>query len=229
MRICVKKRNKNRRRSLLMFLLITVLTSTIIFVIYETRIRPVIKQVASAQAQSVTVSAISDEVNRIIASERIQYGDLAKLQMDQNSRISAVTADIVEINRLKAAFARGIQEKMRAIDKMTMHIPLGTLLSNGMLTGYGPRIPIRLTSIGRAEVDIEDSFLEAGINQTRHEIHLSVTAKMSVLMPGGSSLAEVHTTIPIAQSVIVGEVPESFTSVTGVNGEPQDNVLNMLE
>jgi len=229
MRICIKKRYKKRRIGLLMFLLITLLTCTIFFVIFETRIRPVIKQVASAQAQSVAASAINDEVNRIIASERIQYGDLAKLQMDQNSRISAVTADIVEINRLKAAFALGIQEKMRSIDKMTMHIPLGTLLSNGMFTGYGPRIPIRLTSIGRADVDIEDSFLEAGINQTRHEIHLSVTAKMSVLMPGGSSATEVHTTIPIAQSVIVGEVPGSFTSVSGVNGEPQDNVLNMLD
>ncbi len=229
MQICRKKRYGRRRLKLFAFLLFVLLTFLTFFFVFETRIRPVINQVASAQAQSVAASAINDTVNRIIESERIQYGDLAKLQMDQNSRISAVTADIVEINRLKAAFALGVQEKMRSIDKMTMRIPLGTLLSNGMFTGYGPRIPIRLTSVGRAVVDIEDSFLEAGINQTRHEIHLSITAKISVLMPGGSSVSEVHTTIPIAQSVIVGAVPESFTAVTGVSGTPQDNVLNLLD
>lgn len=229
MRIHRKKPIRWRRLNFFAFLLFVLIAFVTFFFVYKTRIRPVINQVASAQAQSVAASAINDAVNRIIESERIQYGDLANLQMDQNRRVSAVTADIVEINRLKAAFALGVQEKMRSIDKMTMRIPLGTLLSNGMFTGYGPRIPIRLTSVGRAVVDIEDSFLDAGINQTRHEIHLSVTAKMSVLMPGGSSVAEVHTTIPIAQSVIVGEVPDSFTAVTGVNGEPQDNVLNLLD
>ncbi len=223
-----RKKRYGRRRRFFLFLLFVLFTFATFVVVFETRIRPVISQVAMAQAQSVAVSAINDEVNRIIASESIQYGDLANLQMDQHSRISAVTADIVEINRLKSEFARCIQEKMRTIDKMTIRIPLGTLVSNGILTGYGPRIPIRLTSIGRAIVDIEDSFLEAGINQTRHEIHLSVTAKMSVLMPGGSTVAEIQTAIPIAQSVIVGEVPDSVTNVSGVNGEPQDNVLNML-
>lgn len=223
-----RKRWGRKRRRFFVFLLFVLCTFVTFTIIFETRIRPVISQVAMAQAQSVAVSAINEEVNRIIASERLQYGDLAILQMDQNSRISAVTADIVEINRLKSEFARCIQAKMRTIDKMIIRIPLGTLISNGILTGYGPRVPVRLTSIGRAVVDIEDSFLEAGINQTRHEIHLSVTAKMSVLMPGGSTVAEIQTEIPIAQSVIVGEVPDSVTNVSGVNGEPQDNVLNML-
>lgn len=223
-----RKRWGRKRRRFFVFLLFVLCIFLTFTIIFETRIRPVISQVAMAQAQSVAVSAINEEVNRIIASERLQYGDLAILQMDQNSRISAVTADIVEINRLKSEFARCIQAKMRTIDKMIIRIPLGTLISNGILTGYGPRVPVRLTSIGRAVVDIEDSFLEAGINQTRHEIHLSITAKMSVLMPGGSTVAEIQTEIPIAQSVIVGEVPDSVTNVSGVNGEPQDNVLNML-
>jgi len=226
LRQCRKKRYKKRKFIPFLLFLITCLA---IIIVFETRIRPVISQVAVAQAQSVAVSAINEEVNRIIASESIQYGDLANLQMDRNNRISAVTTDIVEINRLKSAFSRSIQDRMWSIDRMTIRIPLGTLLSNSIFTGYGPKIPVRLTSVGRATVEIEDSFLEAGINQTRHEIHLSVTAKMSVLMPGGSAVAEINTAIPIAQSVIVGEVPESVTNVSGVTSEPQDTVLNMLD
>ncbi len=185
-------------------------------------------QVAVARAQSVAVSTINDEVNRIIVSESVKYGDLAILQKDAEERITAVLANVEKISRLKAEIAVGVQEEMERIDEMVMNIPLGTLLSDGLFTGYGPRVPIKLSSVGRAVVDIADSFHEAGINQTRHEIHLTVTAKISVLIPGGAKEAEIHTTIPVAQAVIVGEVPQSFTHVTGVNGTPQDNVLNML-
>ena len=222
-------RKKYRRRRLLSFLLSLFFICILTVIVFETRVRPVINQVAIAQAQSVAVSVINNEVNQIIASERVQYGDLANLQMDRDNRISAVTTDIVEINRLKSTFSDHIQDQMRSIDRMVIRIPLGTLLSKSIFTGYGPKIPIRFTSVGRAVVEIEDSFVEAGINQTRHEIHLTVTAKMSVLMPGGSTVAEINMAIPIAQTVIVGEVPDSVTNVSGVTSEPPDTVLNMLD
>ncbi len=228
MRIYRKNRYRKRRLGIFLLLLFMLFTSIAVFVLYETRIRPIISQVAAARAQSVAVSTINDEVNRIIVSESVDYGDLAILQKDAHSRISAVTANVEEISRLKAEIAVHVQEKMRRIDEMVLKIPLGTLLSDGFLSGYGPRIPIKLTSVGRAVVDMQDSFHEAGINQTRHEIHLTVTAKISVLIPGGAKETEIHTTIPVAQAVIVGEVPQSFTNVTGVSGAPQDNVLNML-
>lgn len=224
-----KKRCRPGRRGPVFFLLFVLFTCAVLIAVFETRVRPVISQAAMAQAQSVASSAINEEVNRIITSESIQYGDLVNLQMDQNNRIAALTADIVEINRLKSEFASAIQEKMRSIDKMTLRIPLGTLVSDGLLTGYGPRVPVRLTSIGRAVIDVEDSFLEAGINQTRHEIRLSVTAKVSVIMPGGSQVAEVHTAVLIAQSVIVGDVPGSVTSVYGVTEEPQNVALDVID
>lgn len=223
-----KKRYKRRKRAAFMLTVFILAISLSVFVLYEARIRPIIVRVGSARAQSVATSTINDEINRIIVTEGVNYSNLTILERDAQNRISAVCANAAEINRLKAAVALGVQEKMRKIDEMVLKIPLGTLLSDGFLTGYGPRVPVRLTSIGRAEVDIEDSFHEAGINQTRHEIHLSVKAKISVLIPGRAGEAEIHTTIPVAQAVIVGEVPQSFTSVTGANGEPQDNVLNML-
>ena len=220
------KRRKQTGVILIAFLCILGIS---VFFLYEMRIRPIIVRVALARAQSVATSTINDEINRIIDFEGVNYAHLTIFERDAQNRISAVCANAAEINRLKASVALGVQEKMRKIDEMVLKIPLGTLLSDGFLTGYGPRIPVRLTSVGRAEVDIEDSFHEAGINQTRHEIHLSVTAKISVLIPGRAGEAEIHTTIPVAQAVIVGEVPQSFTSVTGVNGTPQDNVLNMLD
>ncbi len=224
-----KYRRKNRKRRFLVFLLMIQIVFILFFLLFATKIRPVISQVTSARAQSFAVCVINDEVNRILEFEDIEYDDLSNLQLDLNNRVSAVTTDIVEINKLKAMVARCIQEKMNDVDKMVIRIPLGTLLSLGVFTGYGPKIPIRLTSVGRAFVDIEDSLTDAGINQTRHEIHLCVKANLSILMPGGSLSEEVKTSIPIAQSVIVGTVPDSFTAISGVDGETKDTVLNLID
>ncbi len=223
-----KRRRKPRHNRFALFLSAMLFISILCFIVYEMKIRPVICRVAAAQAQSVAVSVINDEINSVIALEGVEYTNFATLEKDEAGRISAITTDMAGISRLKATFAQYVQGKLREIDKMTLRIPLGTLFSNGFISGYGPRVPIRITSVGRALVDIEDSFETAGINQTRHEIHLLVTARLSVILPGGTETVEIHTKIPIAQSVVVGEVPQSVTSVTGVNGEPQDNVLNLL-
>ncbi len=201
---------------------------TLFFILFETRMRPVMNQVAEARAQSVAVSIINDEVNQTITSESIEYGALVNLQKDEHMRVAAVTANIVEMNRLKAELGANIQKRLRTVEEMQAWIPLGTLISGGLFIGYGPRIKLQLTPVGYADVNIADSFTQAGINQTRHEIHLTVKATVRVLLPITSISTTVTTDIPVAQSVIIGEVPDSFTEVEGVNGEAQDNILNLL-
>lgn len=224
-----RRRRRRRRGTPLCVLLFTMVTCFTFLFIFEIRIRPVFSQVALVRAQSLAVSIINDEVNQIFVSESIEYGALMTIQKDMSGRISAIISQSGEINRLKAEIAQKVQDALQRTNKMITYIPLGTFLSKGLFSGYGPRIPVRLTPIGRANVEIEDSFLDAGINQTRHEIHLTVKAKINVLMAGGSVTADVETELPLAQSVIVGDVPQSFTSVTGVTGTPEDNVLNLIE
>ncbi len=224
-----RKKYPHRKRRIYIYIFTILIFTVSIWILFETRIRPVLRQVASAKAKSVAVSIISDEINRIIIEENIGYSDLANLQMDNDGQVCAVTTNIVEINRLKAIFANHIQAEMDKIDKMSIKIPAGTLVTSGIFSGYGPKIPLRLTTIGRAEVDIKDSFLEAGINQTRHEIYLFVRAKMSVILPGGNIGDEVDTKILIAQSVIVGDVPESVTNVSGLTDDQNDTVLNFID
>lgn len=221
------KYKQNRR--LYTFLFIVFLLACISFIVlFETRIRPVINQVAEAKGKSVAESIINDEVNKLIISKSMSYGDLVHLQKDTSGKISAVTSNIVEMNRLKSELAINIQKRLQAVDEMQASIPLGTLISSGYFIGYGPKVKIQLTPIGYAGVNVEDSFKEAGINQTRHEIHLIVHASVRILLPISSIVADVNTDIPLSQAVIIGDVPENFTSVAGVNGEPQDNILNML-
>lgn len=224
-----RRRRRRRRCTPLCVLLFVLFTFITLLFVFEMRIRPVFSEIALARAQSLAVNVINDEVERMFISESVEYGSLMIIQKDVDGKIAAITSNACTINRLKAEVAKNVQESLEKTNKMITYVPLGTFLSKGLFSGYGPRIPVRLTPMGRAVVEIWDSFMDAGINQTRHEIHLTVKAKINVLMVGGSVGADVEVALPLAQSVIVGNVPESFTNVTGVNGTPQDNVLNMLD
>ncbi len=224
-----RRRRRRRRCTPLCVLLFVLFTCFAFLFIFEMRIRPVFSEIALSRAQSLAVTVICDEVNSIFVSESIDYGSLMMIQKDNAGRITAIISQSGEINRLKAEIAQKVQDALGKTDKMVSRVPLGTFLSKGIFSGYGPRIPVRFTPVGRATVDISDSFQDAGINQTRHEIHLTVKAKINVLMAGGSVAAEIETVLPLAQSVIVGDVPQSYTSVSGASGTPQDNVLNLID
>ena len=74
--------------------------------------------------------------------------------------------------------------------------------------------------------EVENRFESAGINQTRHRILLRVTAKMTVLIAGYAAPASVSTEVCVAETVIVGSVPENYTVIT--DGEVFDKYNDFL-
>ena len=75
---------------------------------------------------------------------------------------------------------------------------------------------------GTVSVDFKTSFESAGINQTRHRIYLEAKTQVKVVIPLTTSTKEVKAQIPICETIIVGEVPESYINV------PAEIVPNML-
>jgi sporulation protein YunB len=102
--------------------------------------------------------------------------------------------------------------KLSEISTRELAIPIGTLTGSPLLAGRGPMIYVRAQSIGSATARFENQFAAAGINQTKHQISLVVDVSMSILLPGISTSAKVSNTFSVAETVIVGLVPESYTS-----------------
>ena len=120
-----------------------------------------------------------------------------------------------------------IEKKISNIDTMSTKIPLGNLLNQSFLSGLGPKIKIKMVPIGYATIDVKNEFTSAGINQTKHEIYLEISCALSVLLPVSSEGTLVKTQIPVAETIIVGNVPGTYTNVEGQE-KPDDAVLNLL-
>jgi hypothetical protein len=80
-----------------------------------------------------------------------------------------------------------------------------------IFTGRGPRLTFVISLSGSASTDIVNEFHTAGINQTRHLMILNVKTKIYIIMQSGNITAETENSIVIAETVIVGKVPEIYS------------------
>ncbi len=220
------KRKNTKMYLYIVFAGILIISITLLSV-FELRVRPIISEVATSRAKSIAVRVISNVVNDTMAKENIKYNDLVSFQKNGEQNITAVTSNVVAINKLKATLTMEIEKKISNIDTMSTKIPLGNLLNQSFLSGLGPKIKIKMVPIGYATIDVKNEFTSAGINQTKHEIYLEISCALSVLLPVSSEGTLVKTQIPVAETIIVGNVPGTYTNVEGQE-KPDDAVLNLL-
>ena len=93
-------------------------------------------------------------------------------------------------------------------------MPLGTLLGSEIFSGRGPLIPITLSPMGLANIQTTSNMRQAGINQVLHEVVLSVEVEVSAILPGYSADASAQSDYLIAQTVIVGNVPDRYSEAS---------------
>ena len=68
-----------------------------------------------------------------------------------------------------------------------------------------------MESVGSSEANFSSKFVSAGINQTKHQIILTVDVYVSILLPGFTTATKVSNSFIVAETVIIGSVPESYT------------------
>lgn len=194
------------------------------------RLRPMICPIAVAEAKSIATMSINTAVNQELSVAEIGYDDLITLEMDAENRVTALKANTLEINKLRASLTVAIQSKVDQIQDSIVEIPLGTVVNNELPSGVGPNIRIQLAPVGFVETDITNSFSAAGINQTRHQVILSVSATIAIVMPAATEYAQVETSIVLGESVLVGKVPQNYTNIgSSEDAEKWDQLINFLD
>lgn len=186
------------------------------FTYFYVRIRPMVTALAQERSAQMITTAINQVIHEAMQSNPVGYEQLMQVQTDESGRVQAIYANTKEINFLKSSLAIEIQGKIESLEEAEVTVPFGALLGSQLFSGMGPMIPVRLIPMGYALVDFESSFSEAGINQTKHQIDITVHASFGMILATGSSNIEVDTSVPVAQTIIVGDVPESYLTLDGL-------------
>ena len=181
------------------------------------RYEPLLSELAVTQVQNVTANLLNDAVEKELAQKKIGYSDLIHMQTAPDGRITALTSDMYEINCLKTEILTLLNEAFSEISEEEFGIPLGSVVLPLICSGRGPRIPVRYCAIRSSDICFENEFSQAGINQTLHRIVLHADISVTVLLPTGKKDISVTTDLVVAQTVIVGEVPQTVITMTGEN------------
>jgi len=175
----------------------------------EIGIRPTIRSVAETQAQWTANEAIHKAILEEIAMD-VRYTDLILPHKDKDDRVVFMQANIMAVNKLASESVLKIQHQLEDMRREVFYIPLGQIIGSELFADYGPRIKFRMLPIGTVRVQISDDFSQAGINQTRHRIFLNVSSEMKIIFPLINTQTVVETRVPIADTIIVGPVPDTY-------------------
>lgn len=206
-------------RSFIRLLLILMMFSGIILLMFRSRYRSIIQELAETQVKNTTSDLTNDAIAKQIADGIIQYDRIVFFEKDLDGRITALKTNMSEINRLKTDILNIINDEILALDTSDIGIPLGSFFLPEILSGRGPVIPVNVLSIRNSDAAFSSNFVQAGINQTLHQLIMVVSVDVSILVLGHTSSFTITSEVVIAETVIVGSVPNTFLQ-TGGNYEP---------
>lgn len=155
-------------------------------------------------------NAIEDAITRVLSENNITYSSLVDIEKDSTGRVSTVKADTIKMNELKSDISRSVSEEIAELDSRQIQLPIGTVIGISFLSGKGPRLKTEATIASNVNLSIDNKFTSAGINQTLHEIIVNISATIYVIMPYTRTTEHVETNFCVAQTVIIGTVPETF-------------------
>ena len=206
------RRRRRDRRMLVRALALSVVVGVLTLVITAAvQMRPLLASLATTKVSNTVTRIVSEAVYQAIEDGEIRYDGLVTFEKDETGQITAVRSNMAAFNHLQADILDTILTRIDQVSARELSIPVGTLTGFSLLAGRGPRISVRMESVGSSEANFHNEFVSAGINQTKHQIILTVDVSVSILLPGFTTATKVSNSFIVAETVIVGSVPDTYT------------------
>jgi len=194
-----------------------------VFLMLRGKYQAVIRELAKTQVMNSTSDLTNDAIAKQMAEGVIQYDRIVFFEKDLDGKITALKTNMSEINRLKTDILNMINDEILALDTADIGIPLGSLFLPEFFSGKGPAIPVRVLSIRNSDAVFASEFSHAGINQTLHQLTMEVSVDVSVLVLAKTESFTVTSQVVVAETVIVGEVPQTYLQTGGNYGFQTEN------
>lgn len=220
--------NKNTGSKLILIIFIVILI--LVAYTYNFIFVPILSQLGNARASQVGQYVVNQAINEVISNNDKAKTNLITTEKDNDGKITAVSPDVSLMNSLKSEIAITVSRKINETTNSKIKVPIGNISGISLLSNVGPKITFNLVPYGRTDVDFVTTFSEAGINQTRHRVDVKVVLNVALLLANKAiSSTKIETTVPISETIIVGDVPSSYTNLETKEGEVREDALNIVD
>lgn len=173
---------------------------------------------AETQVRNATSDLINDAIDLQIEEGEVQYDRIVYFEKDLDGEITALKTNMSEINRLKTNTLNIINDNILQMSRSDIGVPLGSLFLPEIFSGRGPILPVSILSIRNSDASFSSDFVEAGINQTLHQINMQISIDVAILVLGKTNYFTISSQVVVAETIIVGQVPGTLFQTGGIYG-----------
>lgn len=218
----IPKKNKNKSKFIyiIIIIIIAIITSKVIL----DAMLPIFEKLCKNKASQVATIVSNNEATNVMRQH--SYDEFFSIEKDNNGNITMIKSNVIPINEVISDVTVKIQEGLKEYEEEEIYISFGSITGINFLSGSGPRIKIKVISDGNIKTDLKSEFVAKGINQTLHRIYLQVDCDVSILTPFENINTEVSNQVLLAENIIVGNIPNTFYNLEGLN---EGDALEVME
>jgi len=198
-----------RKSKALMLLALAALTISLAAV-FTSNFNRAAEQYAQTTIKRQVSMLIEKTILSYLEESGASYGDYCTLRYTDNGKLSSITIDTLKLNVFKSEVLLRVNNLLNESDRTEFHVPWGNLTGSKWLSGRGGSITIKAVPLGMASGGTESVFESVGINQSVHRIYFELRATVSLLTPFTQTDCELTSSVCIAETVIIGEVPNVY-------------------
>ena len=214
----------NNKKNKINKIIALILVAIIVIVLILKAVSPVFNKLCSDKAKSVATIICNQQTTKCMRG--YQYSDFVTIHTDENKNIVMLEANMININILVSNIAEQIQKEIDNTQNEDIYISSGSFTGISLLSGRGPKIPIRISTIGNVKTDFKSEFIEKGVNQTLHRLYLEIECEISILTPFNTINEKINNQLIVAENIIVGNIPSTYYNLEGVT---QEDTLETIE
>ena len=185
------------------------------FMVLSSQLRPVIRTMAVGKVTNLISSISAAAVDDSLDDLQMEYSSFIIMERNGDGSVVSLSGNIQASSRFKRQVVDSLVNRLENIDADELGIPIGTLTGRLLLSALGPEIRVNIQTVGDVTANFESSFSNAGVNQTMHRITLELTIIIYLVIPGEVVPVTVEESVPVAETVVMGEVPETYVQLDG--------------
>lgn len=212
MRAKRKRKHTNRKRNAILIIFICVVVTILFSLNHQLKIK--LRDIAVYKCKNNATEMINEAIQNTLSNSNYTYDNLVEINKNSENEITSVSSISSKINSLKTDISDEINRGFKNQDKNGFGITIGTISGINLLSGVGPEITVHFEKEGSVKTNIKSSFSSAGINQTLHRIYIEVSSDIVAVTASGTYKSNVETEFLLAETVIVGEIPERYASIS---------------
>ena len=204
-----KKRNmhiENKEKIAKIFFVLIIAITTVKLILDS--VMPVFDSLCEEKAKSIA-TIISNEQSTEVMKDHT-YDELFTIEKDNDGNITMIKSNVIQINEIISDVAIYIQEELNKTENSEFSIKLGSFTGSKILSGRGPNVNIKISTIGNLDTSLESEFISAGVNQTLHRLYLQVECNVIILTPFNTMEEKITNQVLLAEAVIVGTPPSTY-------------------